>query len=96
MSIQRLQAHWGFTRMPFGRSLAPSMLHRHDGHAEAVARIGWCFDQQALGAALEAFWAGATSASQTTHCIKTGRKPATSSSRTWKWAATRRGWGRAS
>ena len=35
MSIQRLQAHWGFTRMPFGRSLAPSMLHRHDGHAEA-------------------------------------------------------------
>ena len=38
MSIQRLQAHWGFTRMPFGRSLAPSMLHRHDGHAEAVAR----------------------------------------------------------
>ena len=20
MSIQRLQAHWGFTRMPFGRS----------------------------------------------------------------------------
>ena len=31
MSIQRLQAHWGFTRMPFGRSLAPSMLHRHDG-----------------------------------------------------------------
>ena len=40
MSIQRLQAHWGFTRMPFGRSLAPSMLHRHDGHAEAVARIG--------------------------------------------------------
>ena len=35
--------------MPFGRSLAPSMLHRHDGHAEAVARIGWCIDQHALG-----------------------------------------------
>src|SRR6266487_1480791 len=34
MSINRLQAHWGFTRMPFGRSLAPSMLHRHAGHAE--------------------------------------------------------------
>ena len=44
MSIQRLQDHWGFTRMPFGRSLAPSMLHRHDGHAEAVARIGWCIE----------------------------------------------------
>jgi hypothetical protein len=31
MSVQRLQAHWGFTRMPFGRSLAPSMLHRTTG-----------------------------------------------------------------
>ena len=39
MSIQRLQAHYGFTTMPFGRSLAPSMLHRHGGHSEAVARI---------------------------------------------------------
>ena len=49
MSVTRLQSHWGFTRMPFGRSLAPSMLHRHDGHAEAVARIGWCVEQHALG-----------------------------------------------
>ncbi len=49
MSIQRLQSHWGFTRMPFGRGLAPSMLHRHPGHAEAVARICWCVDQHALG-----------------------------------------------
>ncbi|EUA35781.1 hypothetical protein I552_6583 [Mycobacterium xenopi 3993] len=37
MSIQRLQSHWGFTRMPFGRDLAPGMLHRHAGHGEAVA-----------------------------------------------------------
>ncbi len=42
MTIQRLQSHWGFTTMPFGRGLAPSMLHRHGGHAEAVARIAWC------------------------------------------------------
>ena len=48
MNIQLLQAHWGFRRMPFGRSLAPSMRHRQDGHAEAVARIGWCIDQHAL------------------------------------------------
>ena len=47
MNIQRLQTHWGFTRMPFGRALAPSMLHRHSAHAEAVARIGWCIDQHA-------------------------------------------------
>lgn len=49
MSVQRLQSHWGFTRMPFGRNLAPAMLHRHPGHAEAVARICWCVDQHALG-----------------------------------------------
>ena len=24
---------------------APAMLHRHAGHAEAVARIGWCIDR---------------------------------------------------
>ena len=35
--------------MPFGRDLAPAMLHRHPGHAEAVARITWCVDQHAIG-----------------------------------------------
>ena len=25
--IDKLQAHYGFTRMPFGRDLAPGMLH---------------------------------------------------------------------
>ena len=56
----RLQAHWGFTRMPFGQSLAPSMLHRHDGHAEAVARIGWCVEQHALGVITGEVGAGKT------------------------------------
>ena len=46
--------------MPFGRSLAPSMLHRHDGHAEAVARIGWCIDQHALGVITGEVGAGKT------------------------------------
>ncbi len=60
MSIQRLQAHYGFTRMPFGRGLAPSMLHRPSGHAEAVARIGWCIDQHALGVITGEVGAGKT------------------------------------
>ena len=47
--IERLQAHWGFTRMPFGRDLAPGMLHRHPGHDEAAARIGWTISEHALG-----------------------------------------------
>ncbi len=49
MSIQRLRSHWGFTRTPFTKDLAPSMLHRHAGHAEAVARIGWCVEEAAIG-----------------------------------------------
>ena len=60
MSVQRLQAHWGFTKMPFGRSLAPSMLHRYGAHAEAVARIGWCIDQHALGVITGEVGAGKT------------------------------------
>ena len=40
MSIERLQQYYGFTRMPFGRGLAPGMLHRHPGHSEAVAKFG--------------------------------------------------------
>ncbi|WP_316783557.1 hypothetical protein [Streptomyces sasae] len=47
--IDKLTAHWGFTRMPFGKDLAPSMLHRHSAHAQAVARITWCIGERALG-----------------------------------------------
>jgi type II secretory pathway predicted ATPase ExeA len=49
MSIDRLRAHYGFTRMPFGKDLAPGMLHAHGAHAEAVARISWCISEQAIG-----------------------------------------------
>ena len=49
MSIEVLQAHYGYTRMPFGRDLAPQMLHRTAGHSEAVARIAWCIQERALG-----------------------------------------------
>lgn len=49
MSIERLQSHYGFTRMPFGKDLAPGMLHSHRAHCEAVARISWCITEQAIG-----------------------------------------------
>jgi type II secretory pathway predicted ATPase ExeA len=49
MSIDRLRAHYGFSRMPFGKDLAPGMLHAHGGHGEAVARISWCISEQAIG-----------------------------------------------
>lgn len=37
--MHNLISYFGFSRMPFGRDLAPSMLHRHAAHNEAVARI---------------------------------------------------------
>jgi hypothetical protein len=49
MSIELLQAHYGFGRMPFGRDLAPQMLHRSHGHNEAVARIHHCVHETGLG-----------------------------------------------
>jgi type II secretory pathway predicted ATPase ExeA len=50
VSIEQLRSYWGFTRTPFTKTLAPSMIHRHPGHAEAVARIAWCIDEAAIGA----------------------------------------------
>ena len=49
MSIDLVQAHYGFTRTPFGRNLAPGMLHKSAGHGEAVARISWCINEKTLG-----------------------------------------------
>ncbi len=46
--------------MPFGRDLAPQMLHRHAGHGEAVARITWCVEQHALGVITGEVGAGKT------------------------------------
>ncbi|WP_432835739.1 AAA family ATPase [Dactylosporangium sp. CA-092794] len=60
MTIERLQAFYGFTRMPFGRNLAPGMLHRHGSHAEAVARITWCVTEHALGVVTGEVGAGKT------------------------------------
>jgi len=58
--IEKLQAHYGFTRMPFGRDLAPGMLHRHAAHHEAVARITWCISERAIGVITGEVGAGKT------------------------------------
>ena len=49
MTIDALRSHYGFTRMPFSRGLAPGTLHQHQGHQEAAARITWCINEAALG-----------------------------------------------
>src|SRR5437660_3169969 len=58
--IERLQGFFGFTHTPFGRDLAPGMLHRHASHGEAVARIGWCVAERALGVITGEVGAGKT------------------------------------
>jgi hypothetical protein len=47
--MDNLISYYGFSRTPFGRDLAPGMLHRHSAHNEALARITWCVDQRAIG-----------------------------------------------
>jgi type II secretory pathway predicted ATPase ExeA len=63
--IDKLQAHYGFTRMPFGRDLAPGMLHRHSAHNEAAARITWCITERAIGVITGEVGAGKTASVRT-------------------------------
>jgi type II secretory pathway predicted ATPase ExeA len=58
--IEKLKSHYGFTTTPFGKGLAPQMLHRHGAHAEAVARIDWCISERALGVITGEVGAGKT------------------------------------
>ena len=60
MSIDRLQSHYGFTRMPFGRDIPPQALHPHPGHREAIARIQWCVGQRQTGVLTGEVGAGKT------------------------------------
>ena len=48
MTIDRLCSYYGFTKMPFGRDLAPGALFRSAAHAEAVARLTWCVAERGL------------------------------------------------
>ena len=39
--IDTVLTRFGLARMPFGRDLPPSRLHRHRDCGEAAARIAW-------------------------------------------------------
>lgn len=39
--LDKIQSYYGFSRMPFGRGLAPGMLFHSADHAQAAARIGY-------------------------------------------------------
>ena len=64
MSIDRLRAHWGLSRTPFTKELAPSMLFASRSHQEAVARISWIVTERALGVITGEVGAGKTVAAR--------------------------------
>ncbi|GHB91688.1 hypothetical protein GCM10010306_103650 [Streptomyces umbrinus] len=55
--------------MPFGRNLAPGMLHRHDSHNQAVARISWSIAERSIGVVTGEVGAGKTVSVRT--CLDT-------------------------
>lgn len=64
MTIERLRAHYGFSRTPFGRDLAPQMLFSRRAHEEAVARITWLVAEAAIGTITGEVGAGKTIAAR--------------------------------
>ena len=42
-------AHFGLSRTPFSKRIAATELFARPAHAEAVARIGFCIAEAALG-----------------------------------------------
>jgi len=60
MSIELLRSHYGFSKMPFGKDVAPGALHRHGGHLEATARISFLVAEQAAGVLTGEVGAGKT------------------------------------
>jgi type II secretory pathway predicted ATPase ExeA len=46
--LDKIQSFYGFTRMPYGRNLAPGMLHPHTDHAQAAARIAYGIDTRGI------------------------------------------------
>src|SRR5437899_10388216 len=57
-------SHFGFTRTPFSKSLAPSELFTRAPHQEAVARILHCIQEYALGVVTGEVGAGKTVAAR--------------------------------
>jgi len=47
--IETLQAHWGFTVMPFGQAIPVAGLFSPAAHKEAVARLRWLISARGLG-----------------------------------------------
>ena len=72
--IANLQAHWGFTTMPFGRDIAVDHLFHSHAHNEAVARLRYLISARGLGVLTGEVGAGKTVAVRAaTHGLDTSR-----------------------
>ncbi len=60
MSAPPWAAHYGLKRTPFSKSIAPKDLFVRQAHQEAVARIGFCVVESALGVVVGDVGAGKT------------------------------------
>lgn len=64
MSLAQLGPYYGFSRLPFSRRIASSALYRSNAHQEALARIGFLIEQEALGLLTGEVGAGKTVAAR--------------------------------
>lgn len=72
--IGNLQAHWGFSTMPFGRAIAVEHLFRGAAHSEAVARLRYLISARGLGVLTGEVGSGKTVAVRAaTHNLDTSR-----------------------
>ena len=53
--IANLQAHYGFTVMPFTSAVPVEALYASAAHKEAVARLRWLISARGLGHPLDEF-----------------------------------------
>ena len=60
--IANLQAHYGFTRMPFTASVPVTALFSSAAHKEAVARLRWLISARGIGVLTGEVGAGKTAA----------------------------------
>ena len=64
MTVDKLRAHYGLTRTPFSRDLAPAEIFAARVHKEAVARLHWLIDETTIGVVTGEVGAGKTLAAR--------------------------------
>lgn len=64
MTLAQLKPYYGFTRLPFQRQIPAQALFRSTAHQEALARIAFVIEQEALGLLTGEVGAGKTVAAR--------------------------------